>query len=121
LTVGEGSAVCRAWKPTSLDQEQTRGLAVFESNHGDYEDGYFHQRHQNDGRSVPALVAGHLLRGAAAHEAIPKMAELATNADLKAGLKSHVIDTQNQIERLNKVFAKLGQQPKGTTARRLMA
>jgi ferritin-like metal-binding protein YciE len=47
-------------------------------------------------------------------KAIPKMAELATNADLKAGLKSHVIDTQNQIERLNKVFAKLGQQPKGT-------
>ena len=47
-------------------------------------------------------------------KAIPKMAELATNADLKAGLKSHLIDTQNQIERLDKVFAKLGQQPKGT-------
>jgi ferritin-like metal-binding protein YciE len=42
------------------------------------------------------------------------MAEMATNADLKAGLKSHVIDTQNQIERLDKVFAKLGKQPKGT-------
>jgi len=47
-------------------------------------------------------------------KAIPQMASLATNADLKAGLKSHVIDTQNQIERLDKVFAKLGQQPKGT-------
>jgi len=47
-------------------------------------------------------------------KAIPKMAELSTNADLKAGLKSHVIDTQNQIERLDKVFAKLGKQPKGT-------
>src|SRR5579864_1570495 len=45
---------------------------------------------------------------------IPKMAEMATNADLKAGLKSHVIDTKNQIERLDKVFAKLGQQPRGT-------
>ena len=45
-------------------------------------------------------------------KAIPKMAELATNADLKAGLKSHVIDTQNQIERLDKVFAKLGKQPR---------
>ncbi len=42
-------------------------------------------------------------------KAIPKMADMATNADLKAGLKSHVIDTQNQIERLDKVFAKLGQ------------
>ena len=41
-------------------------------------------------------------------KAIPQMASLATNADLKAGLKSHVIDTQNQIERLDKVFAKLG-------------
>ena len=47
-------------------------------------------------------------------KAIPKMAELATNADLKAGLKAHVIDTQNQIERLDKVFVKIGQQPKGT-------
>ena len=45
--------------------------------------------------------------------AIPKMSEMATNADLKAGLKLHVVDTQNQIERL-KVFAKLGQQPNGT-------
>jgi ferritin-like metal-binding protein YciE len=47
-------------------------------------------------------------------KAIPKMAEKATNADLKAGLKSHVVDTKNQIERLDKVFAKLGQKPKGT-------
>lgn len=47
-------------------------------------------------------------------KAIPKMADRATNADLKAGLKSHLVDTQNQIERLDKVFAKLGQQPKGT-------
>jgi ferritin-like metal-binding protein YciE len=47
-------------------------------------------------------------------KAIPKMADKATNADLKAGLKSHVIDTKNQIERLDKVFAKLGQKPKGT-------
>ena len=34
-------------------------------------------------------------------KAIPKMADLATNADLKAGLKSHLIDTQKQIERLD--------------------
>lgn len=47
-------------------------------------------------------------------KAIPKMAEMATNADLKAGLKSHVTDTKNQIERLDKVFAKLGKRPKGT-------
>jgi len=47
-------------------------------------------------------------------KAIPKMADMATNADLKAGLKAHVIDTKNQIERLDKVFTKLGRQPKGT-------
>jgi len=47
-------------------------------------------------------------------KAIPKMADMATNADLKAGLKAHVIDTNNQIERLDKVFTKLGHKPKGT-------
>jgi ferritin-like metal-binding protein YciE len=47
-------------------------------------------------------------------KAIPKMADMAANADLKAGLKSHLIDTNNQIDRLDKVFAKLGQKPKGT-------
>ena len=47
-------------------------------------------------------------------KAIPQMADRGTNADLKAGLKSHLVDTQNQIERFDKVFAKLGQQPKGT-------
>ncbi len=46
-------------------------------------------------------------------KALPKMAEMATNADLKTGLKAHLVDTKNQLERLDKVFAKLGQQPKG--------
>ena len=47
-------------------------------------------------------------------KAIPKMAGMATNGDLKAGLKAHLVDTKNQIERLDKVFAKLGKTPKGT-------
>ncbi len=47
-------------------------------------------------------------------KAIPKMAEMATNADLKAGLKAHLVDTKNQIERLDKVFARLGKNPKVT-------
>jgi ferritin-like metal-binding protein YciE len=47
-------------------------------------------------------------------KAIPKMADMATNADLKAGLKAHLIDTNNQIERLDKVFAKFGKRPTGT-------
>ena len=47
-------------------------------------------------------------------KAIPKMAGMATNGDLKAGLKAHLVDTKNQIERLDKVFSRLGKQPKGT-------
>lgn len=46
-------------------------------------------------------------------KALPKMIETATNADLKAGLKAHLEETKNQIDRLDKVFAKLGQEPKG--------
>ena len=42
------------------------------------------------------------------------MFEMATNADLKAGLKTHLEDTKNQIERLDKVFAKLGKRAKAT-------
>src|ERR1700682_6459691 len=49
-------------------------------------------------------------------KAIPKMADMATNADLKAGLKEHLVDTNNQIERLDKVFAKLGKQPTATNS-----
>jgi len=39
---------------------------------------------------------------------------LSTNKDLAAGLKNHVEETKGQIERLEKVFAKLGKEPKGT-------
>jgi ferritin-like metal-binding protein YciE len=48
-------------------------------------------------------------------KALPKMIDKATNADLKTGLKNHLEETNSQIERLKKVFAKLGQDPKGTT------
>jgi len=48
-------------------------------------------------------------------KALPKVIEKATNRDLVSGLKAHLEETYKQIERLNKVFEKLGQQPKGTT------
>jgi ferritin-like metal-binding protein YciE len=44
---------------------------------------------------------------------LPKMIDQATNGDLKAGLKNHLEETKNQIERLEKVFEKLGQKAKG--------
>ena len=45
-------------------------------------------------------------------KALPKMIEKATNRDLAAGLKSHLEETNSQIERLQKVFQKLGKDPK---------
>ena len=42
------------------------------------------------------------------------MIDKATNRDLAAGLKMHLEETNKQIERLDKVFRKLEQQPSGT-------
>lgn len=47
-------------------------------------------------------------------KALPTMIEKATNADLKAGFKTHLEETKGQIGRLDQVFKKLGQNPKGT-------
>jgi ferritin-like metal-binding protein YciE len=46
-------------------------------------------------------------------KALPQMIEQATNRDLTAGLKSHLEETNKQIERLQQVFAKLGKEPAG--------
>lgn len=48
-------------------------------------------------------------------KALPKMIDKATNRDLITGLKNHLEETNKQIDRLNQVFQKLGQEPKGTT------
>lgn len=45
-------------------------------------------------------------------KALPDMIEKATNRDLAAGLKAHLEETNSQIERLQKVFQKLGKEPK---------
>lgn len=47
-------------------------------------------------------------------KALPKMIEKATNRDLAAGFKTHLEETRKQIERLDKVFEKLGQKPSAT-------
>lgn len=47
-------------------------------------------------------------------KALPKMIEKATNRDLITGLKNHLEETNKQIGRLDQVFKKLGQEPKGT-------
>jgi ferritin-like metal-binding protein YciE len=48
-------------------------------------------------------------------KALPQMIDKATNRDLVTGLKNHLEETNKQIERLDQVFKKLGQEPKGTT------
>jgi ferritin-like metal-binding protein YciE len=47
-------------------------------------------------------------------KALPTMIDKATNRDLVAGLKAHLEETNKQVERLDKVFAKLGKEPSGT-------
>jgi ferritin-like metal-binding protein YciE len=47
-------------------------------------------------------------------KALPKMIDKATNRDLASGLKMHLDETNKQIERLDKVFEKLGKSPSGT-------
>jgi ferritin-like metal-binding protein YciE len=46
-------------------------------------------------------------------KSLPKMIEKATNRDLAAGLRTHLRETENQVNRLEQVFEKIGQQPKG--------
>jgi ferritin-like metal-binding protein YciE len=46
-------------------------------------------------------------------KALPKLIEKATNRDLSKGLSDHLEETRKQIVRLDQVFKKLGQEPKG--------
>lgn len=46
-------------------------------------------------------------------KALPKVARTVENGDLKAALENHIEETQVQVERLRKVFEKLGAKPTG--------
>jgi ferritin-like metal-binding protein YciE len=46
-------------------------------------------------------------------KSLPKLIEKATNRDLTKGLRDHLEETRNQVARLDQVFKKLGQEPKG--------
>ena len=46
-------------------------------------------------------------------KALPKLIEKATNRELTSGLSHHLRETEGQIARLEQVFAKLGQTPRG--------
>ncbi len=47
-------------------------------------------------------------------KSLPKMIEKATSRELAAALRAHLAETENQVTRLEQVFAKIGQTPKGT-------
>jgi ferritin-like metal-binding protein YciE len=46
-------------------------------------------------------------------KALPDMIDKATNRELSKGLTDHLEETKNQIARLDQVFQKLGEQPRG--------
>jgi ferritin-like metal-binding protein YciE len=46
-------------------------------------------------------------------KALPTLIDKATNRDLSKGLRDHLEETKNQVNRLDQVFKKLGQQPQG--------
>jgi ferritin-like metal-binding protein YciE len=46
-------------------------------------------------------------------KSLPGMVDKATNRELSKGLKDHLEETRNQIARLDQVFQKLGEQPRG--------
>ena len=48
-------------------------------------------------------------------EALPQMAGAASSSDLKNAFNTHLIETREQIKRLEQVFQMLGKQPERTT------
>ena len=46
-------------------------------------------------------------------KALPKMIDKSTNRELAASLRNHLRETETQVTRLQQVFERLGQEPKG--------
>jgi ferritin-like metal-binding protein YciE len=52
--------------------------------------------------------------------ALPKMAKAAQNEDLKAAFEKHEGETEGQVQRLEQVFAEIGEKPQGKTCDAIM-
>ena len=48
-------------------------------------------------------------------KALPKLAETATNSALRQAFESHLEETRNHVTRLEQIFERLGESPKGKT------
>jgi len=46
-------------------------------------------------------------------KSLPKLIDKATNRELRAGLRAHLVETKGQVKRLEKIFDKLDRRPKG--------
>lgn len=46
-------------------------------------------------------------------KALPKMAKAATSSDLRTGFEEHLQQTKGHVERLENIFRKLGESPRG--------
>ena len=53
-------------------------------------------------------------------KALPKMADAAHNPKLKEAFEKHLVQTENQIERLNKVFSLLGEKAQAKPCKAMM-
>lgn len=53
-------------------------------------------------------------------KALPKMAKAAQSEDLRAGFEEHQMQTEGQVERLDKVFEMLGKPARGKTCEAIL-
>jgi ferritin-like metal-binding protein YciE len=94
---GRGAPIARGW----FHEEQTK-MALFSEGISSMDDLFMHTLED-------IYYAEHQIE-----KALPEMAGKATEAELKRGFEKHLEETRNQIKRLDDVFQKLGQEPKGT-------
>lgn len=50
-------------------------------------------------------------------KALPKMAQAATDEDLKSGFESHLKETEEHVQRLEQILELLGETPRGKTCK----
>ena len=50
-------------------------------------------------------------------DALPKMAQAASSADLKKAFQSHLDETRTQKQRLEQIFSEIGTTPQGETCK----
>ena len=86
--------------------------AVCSQNKKDARNGTLYQRHQDNERPVHAPVEDIYYAEKQLVKALPKMAEKATDQQLKQGFLTHLDETKTHAQRVEQVFQMLGAQAK---------